>query len=304
MDLPPQLRSTDLADLIECQCGVVSAGQLRAKGVDVRAARRWVADGRWQRPHHGVFATFSGPLTRTAKIWAAILRVHPDAVASHATAAELDGMDEPSDERIHITAPVHRRIRGKIDGVVVHYAHRLSQTRHPAKSPPRTRIEDTVLDLVDIAHSARIVNTLVSTVVQKRLTTTDRLAAALMGRKKISWRPLVDALLLDVAEGAQSTLELQHLRRVERAHGLPSGQRQRRRAGARVVWIDVDYDEYDLRIELDGRLGHEGDGRFRDRQRDNRGVVEQTWTLRYGHAELFDDPCAVAAEQACVLYDR
>lgn len=125
-----------------------------------------------------------------------------------------------------------------------------------------------------------------------------------MGRKKISWRPLVDALLLDVAEGAQSTLELQHLRRVERAHGLPSGQRQRRRAGARVVWIDVDYDEYDLRIELDGRLGHEGDGRFRDRQRDNRGVVEQTWTLRYGHAELFDDPCAVAAEQACVLYDR
>ncbi|MGH8826478.1 MAG: hypothetical protein ACRDVZ_02540, partial [Jiangellaceae bacterium] len=105
-------------------------------------------------------------------------------------------------------------------------------------------------------------NALVSKVVQKRLTTTDRLAAALMRRKKISWRPLVDALLLDVAEGAQSNLELQNLRRVERAHGLPSGHRQRRRAGARVVWIDVDYDEYALRVELDGRLGHEDDGRF------------------------------------------
>ncbi|MGH8826477.1 MAG: type IV toxin-antitoxin system AbiEi family antitoxin domain-containing protein [Jiangellaceae bacterium] len=130
MDLPAQLRSTDLADLVERQCGVVSAGQLRAQGIDVRAARRWVADGRWQRPHHGVYATFSGPLTRTAKIWAAILRVHPG---------------------IHVTSPVDRRIRGKIDGVVVHYARRLSQTRHPAKSPPRTRIEDTVLDLVDVA---------------------------------------------------------------------------------------------------------------------------------------------------------
>lgn len=265
---------------------------------------RWVATGRWQRPHRGVFAAFSGPLDRTARIWAAVLWVSAEAVASHATAAELDGLAGRIDDRIHVTAPVSRRVRSHADGVVVHYAHRLPQTRHPTANPPRTRIEDTVLDLVDVSSRARDVESWVTMAIQKRLTAPQRLAAALRRRKKIRWRAMTAAMLVDVAKGAQSPLELQHLRAVERAHGLPRGCRQRRQAGTRVIWIDVDYEPFRTRVELDGRLGHEGDGRFRDRSRDNAGTVAGAWTLRYGHTEIFGEPCLVAQEQARVLHDR
>ncbi|WP_116947101.1 type IV toxin-antitoxin system AbiEi family antitoxin domain-containing protein [Jiangella endophytica] len=304
MDLPPQYETLGLRELLARQRGVVCAGQLRRLGLDSRVARRWVATGRWQRPHPGVFAVFSGPLDRAAQIWAAIVWVTPDAVASHSTAAELDELTGRVDDRVHVTAPVGRRVRGRADGVVVHYAHRLPLTRHPTANPPRTRLDDTVLDLVDVATRARDVESYVTMAVQKRLTTSPRLAAALSRRRKIRWRAMVEAMLVDVAEGAQSPLELQHLRAVERAHRLPRGCRQRRRAGARVIWIDVDYEPFHTRVELDGRVGHDGEGRFRDRHRDNAATVSGAWTLRYGHTEVFGEPCRVAQEQARVLHDR
>jgi hypothetical protein len=115
---------------------------------------------------------------------------------------------------------------------------------------------------------------------------------------------MVEAMLVDVAVGAQSPLELVYLRDVERAHGLPRGDRQVRVAGRRVIWIDVDYDGFATRVELDGRLGHQGEGRFRDRRRDNRAVVGGIWSLRYGFAETFGSPCEVAIEVALVLRER
>ena len=205
---------------------------------------------------------------------------------------------------MHVTAPGERHVRGKIDGVRVHYAGRLPQSRHPSKVPPRTRVEETVLDLVDVASHPREAETWVTAACQRRKTTPARLADALGRRRKIRWRAMVEALLSDVASGAQSPLELRHLRRVERAHGLPTGHRQRRVVGARVTWVDVDYREYRLRVELDGRVGHVGEGRFRDRHRDNRATVDGHATLRYGHADVFGDPCGVAREQARVLTAR
>jgi hypothetical protein len=172
------------------------------------------------------------------------------------------------------------------------------------KNPPRTRIVHTVLDLIDVSAHPREAEGWVTAACEKRLATPGQLADALVRRKKIKWRPMVEAMLIDVAEGAQSPLELTYLRDVERAHGLPVGSRQVRIAGARVVWVDVDYDEYTTRVELDGRLGHHGEGRFRDRRRDNRAVVGRVWSLRYGFAETFGTPCEVAIEVALVLRDR
>jgi hypothetical protein len=166
-------------------------------------------------------------------------------------------------------------------------------------------LEETVLDLVDASRTARMAADWISTAVRKRMTTPARLAAALAWRKRFRWRAMVEAMLLDVAEGAHSGFELQHLNKVERAHQLPAGVHQRRHVwGRRVTWSDVDYEECDTRVELDGRLGHEGDGAFRDRQRDNRGAVDGVVTLRYGPAEVFGTPCEVAAEQAVVLQNH
>ncbi|WP_116952724.1 type IV toxin-antitoxin system AbiEi family antitoxin domain-containing protein [Jiangella endophytica] len=294
----------DLDDLIAVQHGLVSRAQAITCGLKVRRIEWLVTSGRWRRVHAGVFATFTGPLTFEARVWAAILRAGRGAVASHRTAAFVDGLCDDPGPVVHVTVPADRYVQCKIEGVRVHYAHRLPRTRHPAATPPRTRLEETVLDLVDVASHPREAEGWVTAACQRRLSTPERLADALGRRKKIRWRPMVEAMLVDVADGAQSPLEVRHLRRVERAHGLPVGCRQRRVAGQRVIWVDVDYDPYSVRVELDGRVGHVGEGRFRDRRRDNRATVDGHATLRYGYADVFGDPCGVAAEQARVLTAR
>lgn len=293
-----------IEEILGQQSGVIGRGQLHGCGMTDRQLRWCLESGRWRRIHVGVYAAFNGLLTFEARVWAAILRAGRGAVASHQTAAFLDGMCDDPGSVVHLTVPADRHLRSRIDGVQVHCAHRLARTRHPSKLPPRTRVEETVLDLVDVARSAREVETWVTRACQRRLTTPERLVETLGLRKKIRWRPMLEGMLTDVATGAESPLELHHLRRVERAHGLPAGTRQRRITRGRVIMVDVDYDEYTLRIELDGRMGHVEEGQFRDRRRDNVATVEGRATLRYGHADVFADPCGVAAEQARVLAAR
>jgi hypothetical protein len=290
-----------ITDLLDQQDGAISVEQALDRGMSYDTIKAHLAARRWQRLHRGVFAAFSGPVPFRTQLWAALLRVGDTATVSHLTAAYLEGLaDEPGD-LIHITVDVCRRVTVPLPGVRVHYAHRLAFARHPARLPPRTRVEETVLDLVADGRSVDEVATWVTRACQRRLTTPARLAEALAARKKIRWRSVVEAMVADVADGALSPLELAYLRRVERSHGLPTGVRNRRWVDRRVRWIDVDLDEYDVRVELDGRIGHEDEGRFRDRRRDNRSTVSGKATLRYGHAEVFGDACGVAAEVAAVL---
>jgi hypothetical protein len=159
-----------------------------------------------------------------------------------------------------------------------------------------------VLDLA-AAGGPSVVVLLVTRAVQRRGTRASRLAVALAERRRHPHRKLIQGLLGDVAAGAESALELDYLRDVERAHGLPKGVRQASRRGLPYV-SDVGYDEWRLLVELDGRLGHEGEGRFRDMWRDNRFALEALLTLRYGWFDVVDRPCAVAAHVASVLVHR
>jgi hypothetical protein len=291
-------------ELLRLQEGVLSAEQAAVVGINRSAIRTHLDAGRWQRLHEGVYAVFTGPVPFRTRVWGALLRVGATATASYLTAACLDGLTEEPGEVIHVSVASSRRVVGRLDGIRVHYAARLPYMRQPARLPPRTRIEETVLDLVAEARSVDEVATWVTRACQRRLTTPGRLAEALAARKKIRWRGPLVAMVADVAEGAQSPLEVEYLRRVERAHGLPAGVRNRRWGDRHVRWIDVDLDEFETRVELDGRLGHEDEGRFRDRRRDNRSTVSGKATLRYGHADVFGDPCGVATEVATVLATR
>jgi hypothetical protein len=292
------------ARLLELQNGVLSIGQAAALGITRSTIRAHLAAHRWQRLHEGVYAAFTGPLSFRTQVWAALLRVGETATASHVTAAHLDGLADEPGSLIHVTVDPARRVRRHLNHIRVHYAFRLASMRHPARLPPRTRIEETVLDLVAEASSVDEVAMWVTRACQRRLTTPERLAEALAVRKKIRWRRAVAAMVADVAEGAQSPLEVEYLRRVERAHGLPVGIRNRRWVDGQTRWSDVDLDEFDMRVELDGRLGHEEEGRLRDRRRDNRSTVAGKVTLRYGHADVFGDPCGVATEVVAVLAAR
>jgi hypothetical protein len=119
-------------------------------------------------------------------------------------------------------------------------------------------------------------------------------------------RRLVEGLLADVAEGAQSPLELRYRNDVERAHGLPTGTRQAARRSGRLEatarsYRDVLYDDFGLVVELDGKAGHVDRGRLRDLRRDNVTTLRGERTLRYGWFDVTEEPCLSAFQVAAGL---
>lgn len=294
--LPPELSA-----LVSHQADVISIGQLHECGFDLDFAAARVRAGRWRRLLPRVYATFPGPPGADAKTWAAVLYAGAGATLSHESAASVWGLVDGQLDSVHVTIGVDRRV-ASVGWVRIHYAHRLDQSRHPTMVPAVTRIDDTVLDLIDAAGTRSEVLSWITRACQRRRTTPERLALALDSRKKIRWREFVQSVLADISDGAESPLEIAFVRRVEVPHGLPSGQRQRhRRIGGRSQWVDVEYERFELIVELDGRIGHVEDGAFRDRLRDNLSTMRSRSTLRYGWTDVFDNPCAVADEIAVVL---
>lgn len=293
-----------LRELAFAHAGVISRAEVAARGVSDAITRRAVQRGTWRRIHPRVYAVSPTPLTRDGLLWAALLYAGSGATLSHETAAEVWGLEEPRGQIIHVTIPVARRVRS-LPTVRIHYAHRLATSRHPTRTPPVTRIEDTVLDLIDRARDVNEVVTWLTRSCQRRRTTPEQLGTALEARKKIRWRGDVEDLLADVAEGAESALELSYLRRVERGHELPRGSRQRRRRiGGRVQYSDVEYEDFGVIVELDGKVGHVEEAVFRDHRRDNAAARRGRITLRYGWADTTHRACAVAAEVGVVLRQR
>lgn len=130
--------------------------------------------------------------------------------------------------------------------------------------------------------------------------------AIVHSRARLRRRRLVLAVLDDVEAGACSVLERGYLTRVERAHCLPRAVRQLvRRTDAGVEYRDVEYVEFGLVVELDGRVGHDGwaaGGRDADRDLDDRAAGRETVRLR--HQQVFDTPCRTATRVGAILRRR
>ncbi len=258
---------------------------------------RLLAAGHWRRLTPGLVRTSPGEPPWLAWAWGGVLLGGPSARLGGAAAAHLHGLTDPPDQ---VVVLVSREVRRVSRAPWVFVQDRAAR-RPPAGAPPRLRVEDAVLDLAADLDERGVVG-LVTQAVQTRRTTTAALRRRLHERGHVRHRALLAALLGDVAEGAESPLELGYLRTVERPHGLPRGSRQLRNRHGHVR--DVGYRAYGVVVELDGRLGHEGRGRFKDMWRDNLAVVVGEVTLRYGFADVHDRPCEVAVQVAQVLGNR
>ena len=51
----------------------MSRAQLLRLGLSPAQARRHIDNGRWQTLHTGVHATFTGPVSPSSRVWAAVL---------------------------------------------------------------------------------------------------------------------------------------------------------------------------------------------------------------------------------------
>lgn len=291
-------------DLAECQSGVIGRQQALRAGLRLDVIDGLLRTGRWQQLQRGVYATFSGEPSRDAQLWAVVLRAGPGAILSHQTAAALFGLTTDVGEPVHVILPHHRHPR-RIPGVIVHRPDRAGVVRHPVLCPPRTRVEDTVLDLATIARTPYDAFGWVFRATGQQLTTAERLRATLIVRPKVRWRVQLSQCLNDMADGVSSNLEQRYVRAVERPHGLPAALRQVRivRDG-RARYLDNLYRAQLVCVELDGRAAHPPGERWRDYRRDNAGATDGIITLRYGWSDVTGQPCQVAAQVAAVLTQR
>jgi len=302
--------SAEGRDLVERQSGVVACWQAPRLGLTANELKERLRYGDWQRLHHGVYATFTGKPDREAQLWGALLRAGPVAVLSHHTAAERHGLLPRPSVAIHVTVPSrHNPARSqKIPGVVVHRSDVILSRCHPAMTPPCTRVEETVLDLIKVATTPDEAYDWICRALGQRRTTAERIRVALQARGRFPLRTEIETALDDAGEGMLSWLERRYVRGVERPHGLPTARRQarvRHEAGNR--YLDNLYEAYLLCVELDGAVAHPAESRWADNRRDRANLVTaQTATMRVGFLDLVDQAhrCRTAAEIATVLSGR
>jgi len=294
-----------LRDLARHQSGVVSRSQVLRAGLSKGVIKFRLSSGRWQPIYPGVYATFTGVPGRGARLWAGVLSAGPGAMLSHETAAELQRLADQPVETIHVTVPGQRRIKAA-EGISLHRSARAVEAMHRDTSPPRTRVEETLLDLTQTALTIDDVCGWVTRAFARELTDETRLRAAMKERARLRWRADLHELISAAADGDHSVLEYRYERDVERAHGLPEPARQAPfvGTGGRRGRRDRLYKEYGVVIELDGRLAHPIESQWKDKARDNAAAADGQQTLRYGWAQVNREPCAIAAEVARVLRRR
>jgi predicted transcriptional regulator of viral defense system len=289
--------------IVQWQAGAISRQQLLDTGLSAQTIKRRLERGRWKPLYWGVYAVFTGPVPRETWLWAALLRAGPGAVLSHLTAAELHGLIDHPGESIYVTVPSTRRVTMR--GVVIRTSGRVTEATQLGREPPRTNMEETVFDLIELAETFDDACGWITRAVGRRLTTAERLKEALALRKKMRWRARLEDVLAAAGDGIHSVLEYRYLRDVERAHGLPRSRHQVRMViDGKTVYRDAYYREYKLAVELDGRLAHPEEERRRDRRRDNRAGVDGILTTRYDWQDVRGHPCETALTQARILRRR
>jgi hypothetical protein len=299
-------------ELLELQHGVIARWQIAQAGQGARIVDPQLHSGRWQPLYRGVYANFTGRPSRIALLWGAVLRAGPGAALSYDTAAELDRLADKPSTTIHVTVSQARQItlsNGECQGlapkIILHRSTRLDRARHPARTPPRTRIEETTLDLIQISPSFDQALAWLASACGRRLTTPELLLGSMAARSRLRWRARLISALTDVGDGVHSVLEWHYVRGVERNHGLPRATRQvLSRVGGRTRYLDNHYPDFGVAVELDGQAAHPAEARWRDIRRDNASAEAGIVTLRYGWADVIQEPCRVAGEVARVLRNQ
>lgn len=302
-ELPAKLRKA-----AERQAGIVSRQQSITAEMSPRAIEWKVRAGEWRQVYWGVYVTFTGPLSRQAQLWAAVLYAGAGAVLSHESAAELQGLIDQPTTVIHVTVPARRRVT-PVPGLAIHRSdlpERLAD--YPAGEVPITLVADTVIDLAEASSSVEDVYGWVGRAFGRKEVTVDvvSMLAAVALRKKLRWRAELPEAIVAAAGGAHSALELLWEKNVEQRHGLPISRKQVpfTNENGQVGFRDREYVPWGVIIELDGKKSHPNERRGQDHARDRQTTVGSKETMRYDWKDVRYEACKSAVAVIRVLWRR
>lgn len=262
--------------------------QALACGVSPRTVCRYVAEGRWQRPHRSVYVVGSRGLDAVQRACAAVLAAGQSAVLSHMSAVALHGL---TSWPLHVDITVSHGSYRTLDGVRWHQSRVLADDdRTIVRAIPVTTVERSILDAATQADRKLTIK-LVDECVRLRMSDVPRLAARALevrpdgrfGGAKLR-SVLAQVPLLDDAD---SVMEMVMARLLSSAGFDGCVHHHVVDAGGATYELDFAFPRERVDVECDGAAYHAGPlSRARDRRRDD-ALSACGWTvLRFTWKDL------------------
>lgn len=262
-----QRRAAAAEQLAQDQVGILGRGQLYGLGVTRWQVKARLAAQRWQRTGRQTISTTTGELTQQARYWVAVLETGPRAALAGVTALQAAGLTTITEARLHVIVPKSSTPL-RPPGVRVHESRRFDEQDVLANGVRRQRPAVAAVHAALWASSDRQAVLYLVACVQQRLARVADVTAALEAVRRHPRRRLLQAVLADIACGAQSLHELD-LTTGLRRRGLPQPSRQVvvELSGGRA-YLDAEWEEHAVSLELDGSQHEEGAARVDDAFRD------------------------------------
>ncbi len=287
------------ADLGQFRHGVARRAELLAAGFSQFRIRSALRSGRWQAALPGVVVLHNGPVSTDQLRRCALAYAGSSGYLSHVTAAVIQGLRVPQDDRLHVTIPHGRHPRSH-DFVVVHQSQRPCRLERNGdlrwSEPART-----VVDVAGMLASRDDVRALVSDAVQRRLVCVAQLETAAEVIPRRGSRGLLEAIE-DVGVGTRSMGE-SRLRRALRPAGLAEPEWNvtlQTRYGP--VVLDALWREARVAVEVDGARWHLDAAAWEaDQRRQNAIQASGILVLRFSVHRIVHEVDNVVAEIRAVL---
>lgn len=211
--------------------------------------------------------------------WVAVLEGGPRSALDGVTALQEAGIDALSDEFIEvIVAKGSRRVR--LPGVRFHESRRWCENDVVRTGVPRVKPAVAAVHAALWAQTDRQATLFLTLAVQQRKATPVEIHDAAAAVRRSPRRKLLHAVTAALAGGVRSLNELD-VARAMRGRGLPEPTRQAiRNRSSGVQYLDADFPEYDVTLEIDGPQHDLPAARLQDLLRDVALVVEGRTILR------------------------
>lgn len=249
-----ELRARVRADALDYG-NVLSRDLLMKHGVDDQMVRREIHADRWRAHGRQTIAVHTGPMDVSADRWRAVWEVGAGiAVVDGVTALQAAGMTGYADDGIHVSVR-HTAAVTPVDGVVIHKIASRLPDEGLLTGLPRTRPAIAAVRAATWARTDRQAALLLVLPVQQRLISGAQLLDASIRVRRRARRRLIQVLAGDIANGSQSLGELDFVVACRR-RGLPEPTRQAiRHLPNGRVYLDIEWEEARLAVEIDG-AGH------------------------------------------------
>ncbi len=289
-------RNERVRDLAARQDHLVTRKQALGLGLSRDQIHRRLT-GRWQRMLPGVYAAFTGPVQHRQLLRAALLYAGPGAALTCSTACRERGLRYlPDDDRlVHVLLTATRQVRST-SFVRVHRTTDMPSL-HVRDGLPMVAVDRAAMDACRELATLREVRALLCEVVQRRLTTIERLEGVLSNGASAGAR-LPRRALADLRAGCRSAPECELRDLIGRSRVLPEPLWNKALilvGGERIP--DARWPQARLLVEMDSREWHDmGEAVEETRRRHARLVAQGYTVLAVSPQRLREEPEVVLAE--------